>query len=157
MEPSNSTDSQQQTRDGIRPGAQDTRMRVLNVTRNTEVASCAEVASTGAKRTKGLLGRKGLERGGGMWIIPCESVHTFFMQFSLDLVYLDRKQRVRKVKSHVPPWRISFCLSAHSILELPPGTIGQSQTQAGDLIEISSIPPTDFVMSQAAISEHVDQ
>jgi uncharacterized protein len=114
------------------------RMRVLNITRNTEVANNAEVASSGAKRSKGLLGRKRLERGGGMWIVPCEAVHTFFMQFPLDLIYLDRKHRVRKVRMHVPPWRVSFCLRAHSILELPSGAISDSQTQAGDQLEISS-------------------
>lgn len=110
---------------------------IQNITRGTQIAERAEVASSGAKRSKGLLGRKGLERGGGMWIIPCESVHTFFMQFSLDLIYLDRKHRIRKVKRGVPPWRVSACLSAHSILELPCGTIEHSQSQPGDLVEIS--------------------
>ena len=79
---------------------------------------------------------KGLEPGGGLWIIPCESVHTFFMQFPIDLVYMDRKNIVRKVCESVPAWRISICLSAHSILELPAGTIRDSQTQRGDTLEI---------------------
>ncbi len=139
MELLNNSDLQKQTRDAIRSGKQDVRMRVLNVTRNTEVASSAEVASSGSRRTKGLLGRKGLELGGGMWIVPCEAVHTFFMQFPLDLIYLDRKHRVRKVSRHVPPWRISFCLRAHSILELPSGAISDSQTHPGDQLEISSL------------------
>ena len=79
-----------------------------------------------------------------MWIVPCEAVHTFFMQFPLDLIYLDRRHRVKKVASHVAPWRISFCLSAHSILELPTGTIRESQTQIGDSVEIV---PADLVSS----------
>jgi uncharacterized protein len=123
-------------REIIRSGGQNMRLRVFNITRNTEVANSAEVASSGAKRSKGLLGRKGLEPGGGMWIVPCEAVHTFFMQFPLDLIYLDRKHCVRKVRRHVPPWRVSFCLTAHSILELPSGAIGESQTQIGDSVEI---------------------
>jgi uncharacterized protein len=138
MEPPNNADPQKKTQNVIRSANQDTRMRVFNVTRNTEVASSAELASNGARRSKGLLGRKGLELGGGMWIVPCEAVHTFFMQFPLDLIYLDRKHRVRKVKRHVPPWRVSFCLSAHSILELPSGAISDSQTHPGDQLEISS-------------------
>jgi uncharacterized membrane protein (UPF0127 family) len=115
-------------------------MQVRNLTRQTQLASDLEVADTAAKRNKGLLGRKGLATGGGMWIAPCESVHTIGMQFSIDLIYLDRKHRVRKVRSAVPPWRLSACLSAHSILELPSGTIVATQTAKGDLLEITAIP-----------------
>ena len=77
-----------------------------------------------------------------MWISPCESVHTFFMRFAIDLVYLDRQQRVKKVRSNVGPWRLSACFSAHSVLELPVGTITASQTESGDTVEIlaSAIP-----------------
>jgi hypothetical protein len=95
------------------------------------------MAHSGPKRNKGLLGRKALATGGGLWIVPCESVHTFFMQFPIDLVYLDRKNRVRKVCKSVPAWRISVCLSAHSILELPSGTIRDTLTKAGDTLEFS--------------------
>jgi hypothetical protein len=115
----------------------DTRLRVANITRGTVLATRLEVADSGPKRNKGLLGRKGLADGEGLWITPCESVHTFFMQFPIDLVYLDRKNRVRKLCNSVPAWRISVCLSAHSILELPSGTIRNTQTQSGDTLEFS--------------------
>jgi uncharacterized membrane protein (UPF0127 family) len=72
-----------------------------------------------------------------MWIVPCEAVHTFFMQFPIDLVYIDRKHRVKKVRSSVPPWRISACLSAHSVVELPAGTVLATQTERGDTLEIA--------------------
>src|ERR1039457_4024413 len=112
-------------------------MKIDNLTRKTQLASNAVIAGSGAKRTKGLLGRKSLEPGEGMWIVPCEAVHTFGMRFPIDLVYLDRKHRVKKVRSNVVPWRLSACLSAHSILELPSGTIEATLTQTGDLLEIS--------------------
>ena len=117
--------------------ASNTRLRVSNMTRGTMLASSLEVADSGPKRNKGLLGRKGLAAGEGLWIVPCESVHTFFMQFPIDLVYLDRKHRIRKVRSLVRPWRLSACLSAHSILELPAGTILETQSERGDLLEFS--------------------
>lgn len=120
----------------------DPRLRVANLTRGTVVATSLEVADTSPKRTKGLLGRKGLAPGGGLWITPCESVHTFFMQFPIDLVYLDRKNRVRKTRAAVLPWRLSACLSAHSILELPAGTIQETRTQPGDELEFSPATPT---------------
>jgi uncharacterized membrane protein (UPF0127 family) len=94
-----------------------------------------EVADSGPKRNKGLLGREGLSSGEGLWIIPCESVHTFWMRFPIDLVYLDSKKRVQKLVSALPAWRLSACLRAHSVLELPAGTIRITQTQPGDTLE----------------------
>jgi hypothetical protein len=120
----------------------DTRLKVVNLTRGTILATCLEVADSGPKRNKGLLGRKGLATGEGLWIIPCESVHTFFMQFPIDLVYLDRKNRIKKVRDSVPPWRLSVCLSAHSILELPAGTIRSTQTEPGDTLEFAPAATT---------------
>jgi hypothetical protein len=83
-----------------------------------------------------LLGCDGLEPGEGLWIAPCESVHTFFMRFSIDLVYLDRKGCVRKLRCAVGPWRLSACLTAYSVLELPAGTIRATGTERGDRLEI---------------------
>ncbi len=111
--------------------------QVLNVTRGTVLAMRLEAAHTGPSRRKGLLGRESLESGEGLWIAPCESVHTFFMKFPIDLVYLDRKHTVKKVRSSVGPWRLSGCLTAHSILELPAGTIGTTRTQRGDTLQIA--------------------
>jgi uncharacterized membrane protein (UPF0127 family) len=59
------------------------------------------------------------------------------MRFPIDLVYLDRKNRIRKLKSAVPPWRLSACLWARSVLELPAGTIRITQTQPGDTLDFS--------------------
>lgn len=117
------------------PVSQNLRVRVSNLTRGTVLASYMEVADSGPKRSKGLLGREGLSPGEGLWIIPCEAVHTFWMRFSIDLVYLDSKKRIRKLVSEVPPWRMSACLRAHSVLELPPGTIRLTKTQLGDTLE----------------------
>jgi hypothetical protein len=105
---------------------------VRNQTRDTLLAHAADVADTSAKRRTGLLKHERLEPGEGLWIVPCESVHTFFMKFPIDLVYLDKRHKVRKARSAVRPWRLSACLLAHSVLELPAGTITQSGTQAGD-------------------------
>lgn len=114
-------------------------IKILNLTRNTELATQAEVAETSAARSKGLLGRTDLPAGSGMWIVPCESVHTFFMKFPIDLVYIDRHRKVKKVRSSVPPWRLSACLSARSIIELPSGTILHTQTAPGDQLEFCPI------------------
>jgi uncharacterized membrane protein (UPF0127 family) len=117
------------------------RLKVLNLTRQAVLADCVEVADHGATRRKGLLGRSGLAAGEGLWIVPCESVHTFGMKFPIDLVYLDRNKKVKKVRSGVPPWRLSACLSAHSVIELASGTIHTTQTRPGDTLEFSPALP----------------
>ncbi len=112
-------------------------LKVVNTTRGTVMATRLDVANSGKTRRKGLLGRDHLASGEGLWIIPCESVHTFFMRFPIDLVYLDRGNRVRKVRSGVGAWRISGCFAAHSVLELPAGTVRATATKRGDAIEMT--------------------
>ena len=115
------------------------KVSVRNRTRDTLLGDAVEIADTSDKRRTGLLKHTGLERGHGLWIVPCESVHTFFMKFAIDLVYVDRKNKVRKVRNAVPPWRLSACLTAHSILELPAGTARETGTQAGDELEFEKL------------------
>jgi hypothetical protein len=124
-----------------RPTTPGSRMKISNLTREVVVADRVEVADHGATRRKGLLGRDGLPAGEGLWIVPCESVHTFGMKFPIDLIYLDRNKKVKKVRSGVPPWRMSACLSAHSVVELASGTIQMTQTRPGDKLEFSSADP----------------
>jgi len=113
------------------------RLKIANPARQSVLADNAEVADHGAARNKGLLGRDSLSSGEGLWIVPCEAVHTFGMRFPIDLVYIDRKKVVRKVRSNVRPWRLSGCLAAHSIIELPAGTVQATQTRPGDALEFS--------------------
>ncbi len=108
------------------------KIKVRNQTRQTVLAQAADVADTSSTRRTGLLKHERLEPGEGLWIVPCESVHTFFMKFPIDLVYLDKRKKVRKVRHAVPAWRLSACLLAHSVLELPAGTVASSSTAVGD-------------------------
>ena len=135
MEPIQGSSSAVKMQDGEIKSSSEALVTVRNITRDSLLGERVEIAGNNVKRSKGLLGRKELPPGEGMWIIPCEAVHTFFMQFPIDLIYLDRKLRVRKIRSNVKAWRISACLSAHSVLELPAGTIQETQTQRGDLLE----------------------
>jgi uncharacterized protein len=108
--------------------------RVVNLARGMVLASSIEVADTSRTRRRGLLGRASLSPGEGLWIIPCESVHTLFMRFPIDLIYLDRQRRIKKLRSDVTPWRLSACFSADSVLELAAGTIRASRTEQGDML-----------------------
>lgn len=110
-----------------------------NHTRDTVLGDAVELADTSETRRVGLLKHTRLEPGSGLWIVPCESVHTFFMKFPIDLVYLDKQRKVRKVRHAVPAWRLSACLTAHSILELPAGTAEKSGTLPGDELVIEKL------------------
>lgn len=100
------------------------------------MAEFASIADTSAKRRTGLLKHAGLEPGDGLWIVPSEGVHTFGMKFPIDLVFLSKRRVVRKLRSAVPRRRIALDLFAHSVLELPAGTIVQSRTETGDQLEL---------------------
>ena len=117
------------------------KLQARNLTRQTLLACELELAGSGGTRRKGLLGRSGLAAGHGLWIVPCESVHTFFMRFPIDLVYLDRKRCIRKLRHSVPAWRVSVCWTAHSVIELPAGAIRATRSQRGDTIEIGPRSP----------------
>jgi hypothetical protein len=126
----------------------DVRLEIWNRTREIEIASSIEVADRPATRNKGLLGRDGLAPGAGLWIVSCAAVHTFGMRFPIDLVYLDRKKRVKKVRSDVRPWRMSGCLFAHSVLELACGTVRKTQTAPGDQLEFAAAATEDNAKQQ---------
>jgi uncharacterized membrane protein (UPF0127 family) len=113
-------------------------LRIVNLTRQTQLGTHVQIAGRSQYRRKGLLGRDCLESGEGLWIVPCEAVHTFCMRFPLDLIYLDRGHRVVKIRSGVPAWRISACLRAHSVLELAAGVIRDTRTEPGDQLSLEA-------------------
>ncbi len=117
------------------------RLRVRNLSRNTTLADRAGIADTSRKRKVGLLKHSSLEPGDGLWITPCEAIHTIGMKFPIDVLYLDRKRRVVKVRSSIPRWRMSLCFRAHSVLELPSGMAASTETQAGDQLELEKYEP----------------
>jgi len=89
-------------------------------------------------RTRGLMGRQGLGVGQGMLIRPCQSVHTFFMRFPIDVVFLDNENRVVRIVERMKPNRISpYVFRARSTLELPAGTVSVTSTHVGDKLTIS--------------------
>lgn len=126
-------------------------LHVWNATRNTSLATQLEIARNSAERRKGLLGRPSLLPGEGLWIRPCQAIHTGRMNFPIDVVYLDRVKKVLKTASHIPAWRISVCLRAHSVLELPAGTVVQTFTTPGDLLCILHQQPVAALGVMSAV------
>ncbi len=108
-------------------------MKIVNLNKNFTLAEEVFLADNFQTRTKGLLGRKSLLKGHAMILRPCNSVHTFFMQFPIDVLFIDKDNRVIKIVRFMGPFKATWpCLKAKFVVELPVGTIDASKTTLGD-------------------------
>ena len=113
-------------------------MQAFNVTQQQTLAGVLMVADSFFLSLRGLIGRARLETGHGLWIVPCQSVHTFWMRFPIDVVFLDKHYKIIHLVENLKPFRISRHLSkASSVIELPVSAIRTTGTQTGDEIRIA--------------------
>jgi len=93
-----------------------------------------EVADGFGARLRGLLGRAHWPPGRGLWLEPCDAVHTFGMRFSIDVVFVDATGRIRRIDARVKPWRMRMCIGAFSVVELAAGEAQRLGLAPGDAI-----------------------
>lgn len=110
-------------------------VRASNQTRGNIIADRVEVASSPWSRFWGLVGRRELAPGHGLLIMPCSSIHMFFMRFPIDVIFLDRDNVVVKVVHGVKPWRMAMGGGGKNALELPAGTAVATGVSDGDQLE----------------------
>jgi uncharacterized protein len=111
------------------------------MTKDKLLAARAEEARSFGARFMGLMGKRELPFGEGLHIVPCNGIHTFFMRIAIDALFLDRSLKVVKVFPSLPPWRATnVYFTAHSVLELPSGTVVASGTAEGDQLEVTPAP-----------------
>ena len=109
---------------------------LLNERTGRVVASAVEVAETSESRRRGLLGRDSLDPSAALIIAPCWSIHTFFMRFVIDVVFVDRGGSVLKTVSDVKPWRIAVAPRAYAVIELNAGGVRRSELRVGDRVSL---------------------
>jgi len=114
---------------------------IRNKTRGLLLAYKAGIANTSSLRRRGLLKHEHLSPGDGLWLVPCEAVHTFGMKFPIDVLYLSRAKKVLKIESCLPKRRISLYLRAHFVLELPAGMAAATGTAVGDELTMERVEP----------------
>jgi uncharacterized membrane protein (UPF0127 family) len=113
-------------------------MKIFNKTKGTLLAEHADLADTLFLRMKGLLDKNDIKKGQALIITPCDSIHTFFMRFAIDVIFVDRRNRVDFTITSIKPWRLSrLCWRAKFAIELPSGVIRDSHTEKGDEISIT--------------------
>ncbi|MCX7842038.1 MAG: DUF192 domain-containing protein [Clostridia bacterium] len=110
-------------------------MIVRNDTKGTVLAESCILADKFTSRFMGLMGKKCLEPGHALLIVPCNSIHMFFMSFPLDIIFINRHNRVAHLIENMPPWKVSkIIFGAKSAIEVPVGTIKSTNTSIGDAI-----------------------
>ena len=110
-------------------------MKLINQTKNTILAEEVIIADTCLKRIKGLLGRKDFLPGEALIIKPCNSIHTFFMRFPIDVLFVAQDNRIIKIIPSLKPFRLTgVYFHTKFAIELPSGTIQSTFTQKGDTI-----------------------
>jgi uncharacterized membrane protein (UPF0127 family) len=105
----------------------------------TVVCERCEVPRGTFARMRGLLGRDGLEPGSGMLIDSAPTVHTFFMRFAIDVVFLDREWKVVGIRHALRPWRVAGARRAVAALELPAGTAVSVGVAEGDVFVLENL------------------
>ncbi|HWV39228.1 MAG TPA: DUF192 domain-containing protein [Vulgatibacter sp.] len=110
------------------------------------LATDARQATSLRDRLRGLLGTRALLPGHGLHIEPCSSIHTFFMAYPIDVLFLDREARVLRAIESLPPWRATLPVPrARGVLELPAGTVRAAGVRIGDVLHFRgrlSLPAT---------------
>jgi hypothetical protein len=110
---------------------------VTNTNRSTVLGDGIEVADTSLTRLFGLLGKRHLNTGRGLWIKPSSGVHTLGMMFAIDVIGLDKELRVLRLWSDLRPFRVtSVSTKIRSVIELPAGRIVECGVQLGDVLRI---------------------
>ena len=110
---------------------------IVNVTRNTIIASHIKIARNPWASMKGLIGVSDFPQGEALVIEHCQSIHMFFMKYPIDVIFCDRQDKVAGLCAGIKP----FCLSpvffrASYAIELPVGNIDASKTRMGDQIQV---------------------
>lgn len=115
------------------------RLTARNVTRERVLGDAVRVADSYLARARGLLGTPSLSAGQGLWIVPCRSIHSIGMRYEFDALFVDRTGAVVALYSRFPRNRVSAIFrQARGVLELPPGTIEETGTEVGDVVDFHS-------------------
>jgi len=114
-------------------------MVLVNARSHVTIASDVNLALTRAERRRGLLGRDSLDASAALVISPCWSIHTMFMRFPIDVIFVDRHGRAVRILTELAPWRIAAAAPAHAVIELAAGTLRACDVRVGD--ELSLVPP----------------
>lgn len=112
-------------------------MKIYNSTQNNLITDDVKVAETFFTRSVGLLSKKSVSSNEALVIKPCCSIHTFFMKFPIDVLFIGKNGNIIELYENVKPWRIlPIHLASKYVLELCAGQISAKNIKKGDIIHI---------------------
>jgi uncharacterized membrane protein (UPF0127 family)/CheY-like chemotaxis protein len=117
--------------------------RIVSYPRGGTICERVTVAQTPIKRMRGLLGRRSLTAGDGLLLRPERGIHTAFMRFPIDAVFLGPDMDVIEIFEDVGPWRIVHTRGAYAVLELAAGEASRRDVRRGDLLGVVDHAATD--------------
>jgi uncharacterized protein len=113
--------------------------KVTVLSERAVVCDRCELANSAWTRLRGLMGRARLEPGDGVMLRPASAVHTSFMRFPIDVVFLDDDLRVLRVREGLRPWRAAFAPGATAVLELAAGQAALNGLAPGARLGLSTL------------------
>lgn len=118
-------------------------MQLVNSSNGTVLANHTEVAGNFKERLKGLMGRSVLNHGEALILMPCNCIHTCFMNFPIDIIFIDQEMNVLQVLENMQPFRLSPVVAgSYMVAEFPAGLLAETGTRAGDQLQ--------FIVKEAA-------
>lgn len=112
-------------------------MRLVNPDNGRTIAESVELANTFFTRLKGLMFRETLSDGGGLYLHPCKSIHTFFMKFPIDVLYVDENGKIVGLEEKLKPGKIGKNVpKAASVIELSSGSIRKNRLNLGQIVKL---------------------
>ena len=113
-------------------------MKLINHRTGQVIAEQVVEARSFFARGRGLLGKKSWPETAAMWISPCNNIHTWFMQFSIDAIFVDRNLVVQALYPDLKAWKLAFAWRAHSVFELAGGRLKATPMQIGDQLHVGN-------------------
>ena len=117
-------------------------VELVNAETGAVLAGYIEAAFDSKTRKKGLLGLNSVPDDYALILAPCSAIHTFFMRFPIDVLFVSRDGTVTKSIKSVKPWRLAGSLRAYAVIEAAPGFIARNEIVPGEIVEVREIPLT---------------
>ena len=115
------------------------RLALMSSDAAVPLASRVEIAVSRRARRRGLLGRMRLDANAALILVPCAAIHTMFMRFPIDVIFVNREGRAVRIVSRMRPWRIAFCMAARGVIELAAGTVERRDIRVGDIVRLVQV------------------
>lgn len=127
-------------------------LRLVNARTGATIAESVQIGASRRARRKGLLGRPAMDPASALVLVPCAAIHTLFMRFAIDALFVDETGRIIRIVAGLPPWRAAVAPFAHAVIEMPAGATAGA-VEVGDQLHLAT-PSGRVGLSAAELAEY---